>query len=173
MTTHYRLTKLQRLAYLLLGTLALQIASANLSASDWVVGKPMHSLVDPSGALVPTQGKITLVDFWASWCVPCKASFPEMDALNKTYQKQGFQVVAVNLDANIKAMEGFLAKRNVSFAIIRDESQELIKSAGIETFPTSFLVDKAGVIRYVHEGWHGKKSKEELESEIQKLLSES
>lgn len=159
--------------------LAVALAAAvaglvTLEARNWNAGDPAPALAElgVTGSLPELQGKVTLIDFWASWCVPCKASFPEMESVYQEYRDKGFQVVAINLDTNEKAMQRFLDRQSASFAIVRDTAQNTVKSAGIDTFPTSFLIDKNGVIRFVHEGWHGRKSRDEIVSEINTLLSE-
>lgn len=149
-------------------------ASAASHAKNWssetslVQDESIHSAIPPEHLV----GKVTLIDFWASWCGPCKASFPQMDLLQNDYRETGFQVIAVNQDTDRHAMERFLAKQNVSFETIHDSNHSIVKSAGIETFPTSFLVDKLGKVRFVHRGWHGKKSVDLLKEQIESLLSE-
>jgi len=124
------------------------------------------------GEVPAIEGKVTLIDFWASWCAPCKAAFPEMEKLYQEYRDKGFQIIAVSVDQKDSQMQRFLDKQKPSFATPRDGNQQLVKEAGIEVMPSSFLADRTGVIRFVHEGWHGKKSVENLTQQIQELLGE-
>ncbi len=118
------------------------------------------------------EGKVTLIDFWASWCAPCKAAFPEMEKLYQKFGDEGFQIIAVSVDQKANLMERFLAKQKPSFPTPHDAGQRLVKEAGIQVMPSSFLVDQSGVVRFTHEGWHGKKSVESLTDQIQTLLAE-
>lgn len=116
------------------------------------------------------KGKVVLLDFWASWCEPCKASFPVMDELQKQYGPRGLVVLAINVDEKKSDMEGFLKKNAATFAIVRDGSQKLVAQAGIVTMPSSFLVDQEGRIRFAHAGFRGEETKKKYEQEIESLL---
>ena len=118
-------------------------------------------------------GKITLVDFWASWCAPCKVSFPSMEALYTTYKDRGFQILAINVDDNLKAKDQFLKRMKPSFNIALDSEKKAVQSAGIDVIPSCYLIDRNGVIRLVHQGWHGKTSTDELAFHIEELLKET
>lgn len=124
------------------------------------------------GEVPEIEGKVTLIDFWASWCAPCKAAFPEMEKLYQSFKDKGFQIIAISVDQKSNQMQRFLDRQKPSFATPHDAAQRLVKEAGIEVMPSSFLVDREGVIRFVHEGWHGKKSVENLTEQIQELLAE-
>jgi thiol-disulfide isomerase/thioredoxin len=154
--------------------LALVVASLQIAAAGWEAGMEVPSLDEYSlsGDVPSLEGKVTLIDFWASWCAPCKAAFPEMDNLYQEFGDKGFQIIAVSVDQKERSMQQFLDRRKPSFTTVHDGSQKLVEQAGIQVMPTSFMVDKKGVIRFVHEGWHGKKSAENLNEEIQTLLAE-
>lgn len=116
------------------------------------------------------KGKVVLVDFWASWCGPCKKSFPVMEELQKKYGPRGFAIVAVSVDEKKEAMADFLKKNPVGFAVVRDAGQKLVAAANATAMPTSFLLDGTGKIRYVHEGFRGTETRKEYEHEIESLL---
>jgi thiol-disulfide isomerase/thioredoxin len=116
------------------------------------------------------KGKVVLLDFWASWCEPCKASFPVMEELQKAYGDKGFVILAVNVDEDRAEMEAFLKKHNASFTVVRDAAQKLVAQAGVATMPSSFLVDLEGKIRFVHTGFHGADTKKKYQEEIESLL---
>lgn len=150
------------------------LIALTVQGDNWEAGTVLESLsgFELEGELPELEGKVTLIDFWASWCAPCKASFPEMDRLYQKYSDQGFQVLAVSVDQDEKAMRRFLAREKPTFATTRDGEQTLVKSAGIDAMPSSFLVDRKGVARFKHSGWRGKRSVKELEAQIQILLNE-
>ncbi len=116
-------------------------------------------------------GKVVLVDFWASWCNPCKASFPAMEQLLERHGKDGLVIVAVNLDDKRADMEAFLKKNPVSFIVVRDAEKKLVSAVNIGSMPTSFLLDRAGKIRAVHNGFHGEETMNKYEQEITQLLA--
>jgi thiol-disulfide isomerase/thioredoxin len=119
------------------------------------------------------KGRMILLDFWASWCGPCKRSFPAMEELRKTYGGDGLTVVAVSIDENREKMQKFLKSANVSFAVVRDAKQKLVTAADIPTMPTSFLIDRAGKIRFVHAGFSGEETTREYVKEIEQLVGEA
>lgn len=117
------------------------------------------------------KGKVVLLDFWASWCGPCKESFPVMEDLHKKYGEKGFVILAVNVDETTAAMKDFLKEHAASFAIVHDTTKKLVGTANISSMPTSFMLDKEGKVAAVHKGFHGKDTVKQYETEIEKLLS--
>ena len=118
------------------------------------------------------KDKIVLIDFWASWCEPCKESFPAMEDLQKRYGPKGLVIIAVNVDEDRKEMEDFLKKHvpSPSFTLVRDSTQKLVEKAGIATMPGAFLLDRTGKVRFVHNGYRGNETKKKYEQEIESLL---
>jgi len=117
-------------------------------------------------------GKVVYLDFWASWCAPCRTSFPIMDNIYQQYRDQGFEVVAINLDEEVASAERFLHNNPVSFTVLRDAEGGWADQYQIESMPTSFMIDRKGVIRYVHQGF-SKSDKTELSAKIAQLLKET
>ena len=124
------------------------------------------------GKLPELKGKVIMVDFWASWCDPCKDSFPAMEELQKKYGPEGFVIVAINVDENRADMDDFLKKNPAGFAVVRDGAQKLVAKAGIETMPSSFLLDRAGKVKFMHSGFRGVETKKKYAEEIEILLKE-
>jgi len=117
------------------------------------------------------KGKVVLLDFWASWCGPCKESFPVMDDLHQKYGPQGLVILAVNVDEKAAAMQDFLKDHPVKFAILHDATKKLVSTANISSMPTSFLVGADGRVVVIHKGFHGNATTKEYTAEIEKLLS--
>jgi len=115
------------------------------------------------------KGKIVLVDFWASWCLPCAESFPVLDALQKKYGDK-LVVLAVNVDEKEANLKKFVAKHPVSFTIVRDAGQKLVAVAEPQTMPTSFILDGDGKVRFAHKGFHGEETRLQYVTEIESLL---
>jgi len=114
--------------------------------------------------------KVVIVDFWASWCDPCKESFPALNELQKKYADRGVIVIAVNVDEEKADMERFLKENPASFVVVRDAGQKLVEKSGISTMPSSFVIGCDGRVRFIHSGFHGDKTKKEYEEQIESLL---
>lgn len=115
-------------------------------------------------------GKVVYVDFWASWCAPCKKSFPALNALHQKLKNQGFEVVAINLDEDKASADKFLQEVPVDFTVLRDAKGEWSDQYVVETMPTSFILDKNGVVQKIHHGFNGDDIKE-IEAKITELLA--
>ena len=118
------------------------------------------------------KGQVILLDFWASWCGPCKESFGAMEELSKKYKSQGLTIVAVSVDKKKENMDQFLKSARVSFSVLRDARQKLVAAADVKAMPTSFLIDRSGKIRFIHVGFHRDETPRQYVKEIEKLLAE-
>jgi len=118
------------------------------------------------------KGQVILLDFWASWCGPCKKSFPAMQELQKHFAGRGLVIIAVSVDEKRGDMERFLKGMDVSFTTVRDAEQKLVAAADATTMPTSFLIDRAGKIRFVHSGFLGDQTVKQYYEQIELLLKE-
>jgi len=114
-------------------------------------------------------GKIVIVDFWASWCLPCAESFPVMDELQKKFGDR-VVVLAVNVDEKAANMDKFLKRHPVTFTVVRDAGHKLVAAVSPETMPTSFILDGEGKVRFLHKGFHGETTRKEYLSELESLL---
>ncbi len=117
-----------------------------------------------------TEGKIVVVDFWASWCAPCKASFPALSRLQEEFGPR-VVIVGVSVDEKKTAYEQFLARLKPSFATVRDGAHQLTAQVKVPTMPTSYVLDRHGVVRFVHPGFHDH-TPQELRAQLQQLLEE-
>lgn len=148
-------------------------ASLCASAAGWKVGDTLPDLggFKLDGKLpADMKGKVVLVDFWASWCGPCKQSFPALNEIQKQFAAEGLVVVAINVDESRADMEAFLKQHPAEFAVVRDAAQKLVEKAGVETMPSSFLIGRDGKIRSVHSGFKGEETRKKYVEEITTLL---
>lgn len=119
------------------------------------------------------KGKVVLVDFWASWCGPCKQSLPVLNELAGRYSSRGLVVVGVSVDDSKAAMDQFLKKNVARFPMVRDAKQTLVAQVNVSSMPTSFILDAEGKVRFLHNGFHGDKTRAQYVREIESLLPAS
>lgn len=117
-------------------------------------------------------GKVLVLDFWATWCAPCKASFPKIDAIYQKHKSKGLMVVAVNEDEDQSKVQPFLDEAKPSFQIAFDNAGKAGEAFGVETMPSSFILDRRGVVRFAHSGYHPDDSAT-IEAEVEELLGEA
>jgi thiol-disulfide isomerase/thioredoxin len=118
------------------------------------------------------KGQVIYVDFWASWCGPCAKSFPFLNEMHEQLKGQGLQIVGVNLDENADDAKTFLAKYPASFTVVADVSKQCAKDFEVKAMPSSYLIDRKGVVHHVHLGFKPGEAKE-LKLLVEKLLSEN
>ena len=115
------------------------------------------------------HGKVVYLDFWASWCVPCKKSFPWFNEIQERYKNQGLVIVAVNMDQEREDVEKFLAKYPADFVIAYDPNGEVATKYNVVGMPSSYLINRNGELSLTHLGFR-EKDKDPLQSAIEKLL---
>ncbi|HEU4851181.1 MAG TPA: TlpA disulfide reductase family protein [Telluria sp.] len=139
------------------------------AAQSAVPGEPAPPFSLPgSGGTVSLdayRGKFVYVDFWASWCAPCKRSFPWMGELQRRYADQGLVVVAINVDASRADADRFLAATPPAFAVAFDPTGATPKHYAIKGMPSSVLVDPQGKVVFQHAGFTADTPRE-LEAKI-------
>jgi cytochrome c biogenesis protein CcmG, thiol:disulfide interchange protein DsbE len=103
--------------------------------------------------LAEFQGSVVYLDFWASWCAPCRQSFPWMQTMQDTYGAQGLRVVAFNVDQHRADAERFLAKFHPTFEVRFDPRGEMAARFKVQGMPTGVIIDRHGALRYTHIGF--------------------
>jgi len=99
------------------------------------------------------RGKVVYLDFWASWCGPCRISFPQLEQLRTELGSQGFEVYAINVDEVEADARQFLAEVPVNYPVVYDGSGATPQAYGVMGMPTGYLIDRDGVVRYIHQGF--------------------
>lgn len=120
-------------------------------------------------SLSALKGKVVIVDFWASWCAPCKEEMPVLESLYKRFKDSGLVVVGVSVDNEASNAKKFLSAVKVSFPIVHDAGHVVADKFKPPRMPTSIVIDKAGKIRFIHAGFREEDAKK-LEAEVSKLL---
>jgi cytochrome c biogenesis protein CcmG/thiol:disulfide interchange protein DsbE len=150
-------------------------AGAAVLASEPVAPAPDLTLTADSGSPIRVsdlKGKVALIDFWASWCVPCRASFPAIDTLQKELGGKGFRAIAVNLDEQRRNADQFLAARPHTMTIAFDPEGKAAEAFKLKGMPSTIVIDRHGNIRFTHMGYT-EKTLAQFRAEILQLLGES
>ena len=156
------------------------VAALCTAGSAWALdtGAPLPALAAPSldnpqreVTLASTRGNVVYVDFWASWCGPCRQSMPLLDGFQKRFGARGFRVIGVNKDVSTADAQRFLRSVPVGFTLVQDSGDAFARAFDVKAMPSGYLADRHGVVRYVHRGFNGE-SEASLEREIAALLDE-
>jgi len=156
-----KLNALQKLFTIVL-TVALLFANTAYAQED-------NAQVELERLMQQHQGKVIYLDFWASWCTPCRKSFPWLNNMQEKYETKGFVVVSINLDAQRSLANKFLQEVNAEFVIIYDAKGVLAREFQLKGMPSSYLFNRQGQLVSSHNGFNAKK-KVLFEQEIKQTL---
>ena len=149
------------------------------ASADAAVGlgdrPPEFSLLTREGApftLAAVRGRVALIDFWASWCLPCTRALPHLDALARRYAADGLVVVAIGIDKDPDQADRFLAGRvpRPAMVMLRDPGGRLLARFGASGMPALYLLDPSGRVRLVEVGYDPDRL-EQVEAEVERLLA--
>jgi cytochrome c biogenesis protein CcmG, thiol:disulfide interchange protein DsbE len=115
-------------------------------------------------------GKVVIVDFWATWCAPCREELPELQKFHQKYAAQGLAIVGVSVDKEAGGIKEFLSKLKVTFPIVHDAGHSVTGKYSPPRMPSSYIVDRKGIVRYVHGGFRAG-DVAEFDKQIQELLA--
>ncbi len=118
------------------------------------------------------RGQIIYLDFWASWCQPCRKSFSWMNKMQSLYGKENFKVIAINLDESRKKADRFLQQIPANFEVAFDPAGNTAESYNVKAMPSSYIIDKNGNVVHANLGFRGKDEKK-LEAQIRGLIHRS
>ena len=117
------------------------------------------------------RGDVVLINFWATWCGPCRQEMPLLDDLYGRYQRVGFNLLGVNIDEDSRRAMQMVQELGVNFPVLFDENKEVSKLYEVEAMPVTILVDREGIVRHVHHGYKPGYEEKYL-TEIRSLLRE-
>lgn len=158
----------------IIAAIALVCSAASVTAAESAkVGQtiPKLSQLIPDASVPNTAGKVVLVDFWASWCGPCKASFPALNRLHDKYASKGLVIIGVGVDDEAAKYKAFAGKMGAKFPLVHDSAHKAAGFFNPPSMPSSYITDRKGVIRHVHTGFRGAKTEAEYVAEIEALLA--
>jgi len=117
------------------------------------------------------KGRVVYLDFWATWCPPCRKSFPWMDEMHERYKDEGLSIIAVSVDKKRELIEQFIKKMEPGFIIAHDPTGTVAKTYQLRAMPTTYLINRNGQLVMTHMGFRSKDT-DKLEATIQSLLEE-
>jgi len=122
-------------------------------------------------ALSDLSGQVVMVNFWATWCGPCRAEMPHLEALYQRYSDLGFTLLGVNVEEGSSGADKFLEETPVSFPILFDPENNVSELYDVVAMPSTVLIDKSGNMRYIHHGYQPG-YENEYQSQIRALIRE-
>ena len=128
----------------------------------------LESLDGEHVRLEELRGQVVLINFWASWCGPCRQEMPVLDRLHQRYQSTGFTVLGVNVEGEAAPAKSIVDKTAVTFPVLIDAGQSVSKLYDLKAMPSTVVVDRDGKVRFVHRGY--KPGDEEKYVEVVKSL---
>ncbi len=131
----------------------------------------LKSLTGKNMKLSEMTGNVVLINFWASWCGPCREEMPLLNALHKKYKKLGFTVLGVNVEEQASNARGFLNDFPVDFPVLLDNTNKVSKLYDVVAMPTTVVVDRDGRMRYIHKGYKSG-DEEKYRKMVKKLVRE-
>ncbi len=138
--------------------LTLALLAAGSLASSSLTGQPApdFALKSSSGEnlrLSEYRGDVVMINFWATWCGPCRQEMPLLDELYTRYQRVGFNLLGVNIDDDSNRAMDMIRELGVNFPVLFDSRKEVSKMYDVDAMPVTVLIDREGNVRYVHQGY--------------------
>ena len=141
-----------RAAALALGfvaTLAVSAIAPSSSAPDFT----LRSMGGPNLRLQEQRGRVVMVNFWATWCGPCRQEMPQLNRLYEKYKSSGFVLLGINVDDDTSNAASVAAKLGVTFPVLLDTDKKVSREYDLSTMPSTVIIDRDGKVRYVHRGY--------------------
>ncbi len=152
----------------------LLVMSHSLLAATVQGAAPDFTLKSLSGEnfkLSELRGEVVMVNFWASWCGPCRQEMPLLEQLYKRYQPMGFTILGINVEEDTGAAKKVLQELPVSFPILFDQENKISERYQVSAMPSTFLLDRDGKLRYLHKGYQPG-YEERYQAQIRELIRE-
>ncbi|MEO8465631.1 MAG: TlpA disulfide reductase family protein [Gammaproteobacteria bacterium] len=162
---------LRAFSIIVVGALVASLAWAADAVKGPAPGFTLQSRDGNRVSLAEFKGQVVMINFWATWCVPCRQEMPHLEALYQRYNKLGFKLLAVNVENKSDGVKKWLAETPVSFPVLFDTKSEVTKLYKVETMPSTVIVAKDGTMRYVHHGYQAG-YENDYQTEVRTLLRE-
>ncbi len=162
-----------RLAAIVVACLAAiaNAAAAAVLSSRLAPDFTLHSAAGANLRLKEQRGQVVMLNFWASWCGPCRQEMPQLDRLYEKYHAAGFQLLGVNVDEDVRNATGVSSKLGLHFPVLLDTEKKVSRLYDLNTMPSTVLIDRDGRVRYIHRGYRDGYV-QTYEEQIRELLRE-
>ena len=136
-----------------LATLAPPLATGAVAPQASAPDFTLRTLNGPNLRLAEQRGRVVMVNFWATWCGPCRQEMPQLDRLYQKYKSSGFVLLGVNVDEDARKATDVAAKLGVTFPVLLDTDKAVSKLYDLSTMPSTVIIDRDGKVRYFHRGY--------------------
>jgi peroxiredoxin len=167
-------TTIRRALRVLLGTALAVCAGLSGGAAPTTPAAPDFTLRTADGRnlrLQELRGQVVMVNFWASWCAPCRVEMPHLNRLADKYRSSGFTLLGVNVDDDPRNATAAASKLGVRFPVLLDGDKKVVKLYDVATMPSTVLIDRDGRMRYLHRGYR-EGYEETYDKQVRELLKE-
>ena len=158
---------IQKAVFSLVGVFAISVVAFADAAPDFT----LKSSTGENIRLAEQRGQVVMLNFWASWCGPCRQEMPLLDGISKKYGKMGFVLYGINVDQDTTDAQKVLQKIKVSYPILFDPESKLSSLYKVEAMPSSVFIDKKGNVRFIDRGY-APGDEEKYIKQIQELIRE-
>ena len=149
--------------------LASPLATGAIAAQGSAPDFTLRTMSGPNLRLAEQRGRVVMVNFWATWCGPCRQEMPQLDRLYQKYKSSGFVLLGVNVDEDARKAADVATKLGVTFPVLLDTDKKVSHLYDLATMPSTVLIDRDGKVRYVHRGYLSG-YEENYEKQIRELL---
>ena len=156
--------------------ICLLLPLTNAAGVTGMVGQPapdfaLKSLDGENLRLSEFRGEVVMINFWATWCGPCRQEMPLLEELYRRYKKVGFRLLGVNIDDDLRSAVKMVDVLGVSFPVLLDERKQVSRLYDVNAMPATLLIDRSGIVRYIHHGYRSGYEQSYVD-EIRELLKE-
>ncbi|MFO7286610.1 MAG: TlpA family protein disulfide reductase [Gammaproteobacteria bacterium] len=158
----------------IIGAAASVLLAIGAHADDVSGPAPNFTLKSRDGGTVSLEdfaGDVVLINFWATWCGPCRKEMPHLEALHQRYKNLGFTLLGINVEDDTRGVEKFLKETPVSFPVLLDPANEVSGLYRVVAMPTTVIIDRNGQMRYIHHGYQSG-YEHQYQAQIRELLRE-
>ena len=148
-STAARAARFAALALGFVATVAVSAIAPSSSAPDFT----LRSMGGPNLRLQEQRGRVVMVNFWATWCGPCRQEMPQLNRLYEKYKSSGFVLLGINVDDDTSNAASVAAKLGVTFPVLLDTDKKVSREYDLSTMPSTVIIDRDGKVRYVHRGY--------------------
>jgi peroxiredoxin len=146
-------------------------AHAGVSVSAPAPDFTLRTLAGSNMRLQEQRGKVVMINFWATWCGPCRQEMPHLNKLHEKYAKSGFVLMGVNVDDDVRNAADLAGKLGVKFPVLLDTEKTVSRNYDMSTMPSTLLIDREGRVRHLHRGYRSG-YETTYEQQIRDLLKE-